>query len=61
MQQDALANTSLGEATRENLWFRAMPLIILPSLLNFELFNCRTFEPIKSNVSHCDHMDWHVK
>ena len=32
MRQDALVNTPLGEATRENLWYGVMPSTISAEL-----------------------------
>ena len=29
--------------------------------LNFDQFYQNTFKPITASISHCDHMDWHVK
>ena len=45
-----------GKAARKNLWCRVIPFTIpieLWSLLFYHIY----FEPIRSNVSHCDHMD----
>ena len=32
-----------------------------PFSLNFDQFYRITFKPITASISHCDHMDWHVK
>ena len=32
-----------------------------PFPLNFDQFYRITFKPITASISHCDHMDWHVK
>ena len=45
-----------GKAARKNLWYRGIPFTIPIKLWSFLLYHIY-FEPIRSNVSHCDHMD----